>query len=91
MAYATQQDIIDRGLTERELGELADDDNVGKLDDAAVQAKILGALNEASATVDAYCRQRYTIPLQASDKVKAIAVTIAMHALFSGDVACRRT
>lgn len=83
MAYATQQDIIDRGVTEAELLQLVDDENSGNLAGANPQLRVNAALDEASARIDSYCRQRYTVPLQSSAIVKATAVTIAIKELFA--------
>lgn len=79
MVYAAQVDVIARGVTAEELKQLTDDTNQGKIDATVVTA----ALTEASATVDSYCRQRYAIPLQTSEKIKGVTVDIAIHILFS--------
>lgn len=83
MAYAEQQDIIDRGVTQQELLELTDDESTTDLDDAGVQARIAAAITSACGTIDSYCRQRYTVPLQDSEQIKSVAVTLAIYNLFA--------
>ena len=83
MAYATQQDLLDSGLTEAELGQIVDDDNLGKLDDAKIQTRIDAALADGASTIDSYCRLRYKVPLQSSQKVTSLCVDLALFALFS--------
>jgi phage gp36-like protein len=79
VAYAVQADLTPRRLTNSELIQLTDDTNSG-----AVNAQIVtDCLTEASATIDSYCRQRYTVPLQQSDQVKGICLDITEYLLFS--------
>lgn len=58
MAYAIQQDLIDR-FTLNELLVVADPTNSGTLD----EAQITTALNDADADIDLYIGTRYELPL----------------------------
>ncbi|HLJ89570.1 MAG TPA: DUF1320 domain-containing protein [Candidatus Angelobacter sp.] len=78
MAYATQDDLSPRRITALELVQLTDDTNSGKVNTVMVS----DILNESSALIDSYCRQRYTIPLQASNQVKGLTLTIAEWFLY---------
>lgn len=78
MAYATKDDLVPRRLAQNELVELTDDAGAGKVDDD----NVANILTEASALVDSYCRQRYTVPLQTSDQVKSLTLDIAVYKLF---------
>jgi phage gp36-like protein len=78
MAYATKADLMPRRLSNAELIQLTDDSSSGKINDAVVDAE----LTEASAKVDSYCRQRYQVPLQASDQIKGLTLDIASYLLF---------
>jgi len=79
MAYATKDDIVASGVTDAELTELTDDLNTGQAD----QTRIDAAIADGAATVDSYCRQRYTLPLQTSNKVISLVVDLAVYALFA--------
>jgi phage gp36-like protein len=79
MAYAIQSDLTPLRLTQAELVQLTCDDVTGTVNAATVSA----ALEEASGTVDSYCRARYQTPLQASDDVKGKTIDIAIYLLFS--------
>lgn len=78
MAYATQADLVPRRLANQELIELTNDAG-GTI---VVDSVVTGILTEASAKVDSYCGQRYTIPLQTSEQVKGLTLDIAVHLLF---------
>lgn len=58
MAYATQQDMLDR-FDEAEIIQLTDEKDLGVVD-TAILAK---ALADADAAVDGYLMGRYTLPL----------------------------
>lgn len=79
MAYATQDDLSPRRLTQRELAALTSDDDSSE-PNADVVSQIL---TEASGMIDSYCRLRYAIPLQASEQIKGICLDIALYSLFS--------
>ena len=79
MAYATQSDLVPLRLTQKELLQLTCDDDSATVNAAVVSA----ALEEASGTVDSYCRSRYITPLQSCDMVTARTVDIACYLLFS--------
>jgi len=76
MPYATQADLLNQ-ITQAELVQLTDDTGSGSVDTAKVDA----ALNAASATIDAYAGARYTLPLQSSEKLKQLAVDLAIYEL----------
>jgi len=76
MPYATQADLLNQ-ITQAELVQLTDDAGAGSVDTAKVDA----ALNAASATIDAYAGARYTLPLQSSEKIKQLAVDLAIYEL----------
>lgn len=72
-------------MTQQELVELTDDSETDA-DPGAGQvnaAIVTGALTEASARIDSYCRQRYITPLQASDTIKGLTLDIAQYLLFT--------
>lgn len=77
MAYATQQDIIDRvGLDA--LTAVADRDGSGAAETEAVDA----ALDDASADIDSYVAVRYPLPLTSTPAtLKRVCVDIAMYHL----------
>lgn len=79
MAYAQQSDLVPLRITQTELVQLTCDDNTATVNAVVVSA----ALDEASGTVDSYCRSRYVTPLQPSDMVKARTLDIAVYLLFS--------
>ncbi len=79
MAYAAQSDLTPLRLTLAELVQLTDDENTGQVNSAVVNA----ALEEASGLVDSYCRARYVTPLQASDDVTGMTISIALYKLFA--------
>jgi phage gp36-like protein len=83
MAYATKDDIIASGVTGQELLELADDANTNNIADAGVVSRIDAAIADGSSTVESYCRQRYSLPLQQSNKVTSLVVDLAVYALFA--------
>jgi phage gp36-like protein len=71
-------DDLDRRLTAKEQTELTDDTNSNLVD----ETKLTGALTEASAEIEAYCRERYKLPLQASEKLEALCLDITVYKLF---------
>lgn len=78
MAYAVQADLSPRRIPATELVQLTDDTNSG-----AVNAQtVADILDEASATIDSYCRTRYSVPLQASSKIKGLCLDIAEYLLY---------
>lgn len=80
MAYITQNDLLQR-MTLKQLAQLTDDSGTTP---ASVNATVVnGVLDEASAKVDGYCRNKYAVPLQQSSEVAAIARDIAVYLVFS--------
>jgi len=89
MAYCAQDethnDILDQ-IDEAILIQLTDDTGAGAVD----EDKVTKAIEDADATIDAYCQGRYTIPLSpVPDKIRQVSVDIAIYNLFSrrGDAA----
>jgi phage gp36-like protein len=85
LAYATQDDLVPLRMTEQELVELTDDSETDE-DPGAGEVNVTivgGALTEASARIDSYCRQRYITPLQQSDTIKGLTLDIAQYLLFT--------
>jgi len=76
MPYCTEADLLNQ-LTPAELVQLTDDTGAGTVDSAKVDA----ALAAASATIDAYAGGRYTLPLQASEKLKQLCVDLSIYEL----------
>ncbi|MBN9614415.1 MAG: DUF1320 domain-containing protein [Acidobacteriales bacterium] len=85
MAYATQADLVPLRMTAGELVELTDDSETdadpgaGEVNTAIVD----GVMDEASARIDSYCRQRYVTPLQSSNTIKGLCLDIAQYLLFT--------
>ena len=78
MPYATQADLVPLRLSHKQLVQLTDDGSA-EVNEVVVNA----ALEEASGTVDSYCRTRYITPLQQSDVVKARVLDITVYLLYS--------
>ncbi len=79
MSYSLQADILDQ-LDEVVLIELTDDAGAGVVD----TDKVARAIEDADATIDAYCQERYTIPLSpVPDKIRSVSVDIAIYNLYS--------
>ncbi len=78
MAYCTQSDILEQ-LDETTLTELTDDAGEGEID----EDKVDRAIADADATIDSYCRSRYTVPLDpVPGLVRSISVDIAIYRLY---------
>ncbi len=78
MPYAIQADISPRRIANSELIQLTDDSNSG-----SVNAQVVtDTLTEASALIDSYCRARYSVPLQQSDQIKGVCLSIAEYYLY---------
>lgn len=80
MGYATVTDI-QAAVDERVLVWLTnDDDSATTINTEPVDDAIL----DADATIDSYCRKRYTVPFSpVPDKVHALSKTIAIYNLYS--------
>jgi phage gp36-like protein len=78
MSYATQADLVPRRLTQSSWCELTNDAGGNTVD----ATNVTNILTEASALVDSYCVNRYTIPLQPSEQVKGLVLDIAVYKLF---------
>jgi phage gp36-like protein len=78
MPYAVKADLSPRRISAAELVQLTDDTNSGITNDQV----ITDVLTEASALIDSYCRVRYTVPLQSSDQVKGLCLTLAEYFLY---------
>lgn len=83
MAYATQQDIVDR-FGEDELFVIADRDHDGAIDSNVVT----GALDDATDEINAYVGQRYHLPVVSAPPVLTrLCVDIALYRLSSNSAA----
>jgi phage gp36-like protein len=78
MSYAAKADLSPRRISAAELIQLTDDTNSGSTNDQV----ITDVLTEASALIDSYCRVRYSVPLQASDQVKGLCLTLSEYFLY---------
>lgn len=78
MGYAAQSDLSPTRITQTELVQLTDDTNSGQINTATVT----NVLNGASALIDSYCGQRYTLPLQQSLQLTELALDIAEYKLY---------
>jgi phage gp36-like protein len=58
MAYCDQDDITNLEMTEAELLQLTDDEDIGSISTDRVTA----AIAKADAEIDAYCSSAYTVP-----------------------------
>ena len=78
MSYATQADLSPRRISGSELIALTDDTNSG-----VVNAQVVtDVLTEASGLIDSYCRARYKVPLQQSDQIKGVCLSVAEYFLY---------
>lgn len=80
MAYSTQQDILNSGISEQELAELTSDQD-GVIDAPTVAA----AIKKADDEIDGYVAVKYSVPLNpVPSVVNTWSVTIAKYKLFEG-------
>ena len=89
MAYCTEQDLINRGW-ETELMQLTDKIGAGVIDDTMLNQ----AINDASATIDAYLQEKYALPItQTVEILTNICCDITRFLLFdvqAHDLAIKR-
>ena len=79
MAYSTKSDILDQ-LDEVSLIQLTDDVGTGAVDDEKVEK----AISAADAKINAYCQNRYSIPLTpVTGVIVDMSVDIAIYRLYS--------
>lgn len=78
MAYATIEDLVPALIDNRTAAELTRDDGRDEPDTAVIDR----VLTEASALVDSYCRRRYTVPMQPSEQIRSLTLSIARYKLF---------
>lgn len=77
--YSTLDDIKAK-LPEETLLQLTDDDSLGEID----QAKIDAAITEADSEIDGYCSTRYTVPFAVVPAViKKVSVDLAIYHLYA--------
>lgn len=82
MAYATRAELLQE-TSEARLLELADDSATGTLSDPTIQATLDDQLADATALIDSYLVQRYTVPLATVPTViEAACTTIALYTLY---------
>jgi len=80
MPYCTQQDILNSGISEKELSELTSD--VGDVIDAATVA---AAIKKADDEIEGYVAVKYDVPLlPVPSVVNTWCVTITKYRLFEG-------
>ena len=79
MAYCALADLQEQ-IDERELIQLTDDDNVGIVDQGAVDK----AITDADGEIDGYLGSRHTVPLNPVPSIiNKISVDIAIYNLYS--------
>lgn len=79
MPYCTISDITDQ-LPSRDLIALTDDDRMGVANSAVVDR----AIADGDATIDAYCQNRYPLPLDpVPTAIRRLCVDLAIYNLFS--------
>lgn len=79
MSYCGQTDILNQ-IDATLLLQLTDDAGVGAIDADIVTR----AIEDADATIDSYCQDRYAIPLSpVPPKIRQISVDIAIYNLYS--------
>jgi phage gp36-like protein len=78
MGYAVKADITPRRISTQEIIELTNDTGGGAANDPLIETII----TEASATIDSYCRNRYSVPLQPSEKIESVCVDLVVYELF---------
>lgn len=79
MPYCTISDITDQ-LPSRDLIALTDDDRKGVANSAVVDR----AIADGDATIDAYCQNRYPLPLDpVPTAIRRLCVDLAIYNLFS--------
>ena len=80
MAYCTQQDILDSGISSEELAQLTSDED-GVIDGATVTRAITASDEE----INGYVAVKYNVPLNpVPSMIKSISITIAKYKLFEG-------
>ena len=80
MAYCTQQDILDSGISSEELAQLTSDED-GVIDGATVTR----AIDAAQQEIDGYVAVKYSVPLNPCPPfIKNLAIKIAKKNLFEG-------
>lgn len=78
MAYCTRTDLEER-LGESQLLELTDLEGSGVVN----EQRIVRAIEDASAEVDAYARQRYAVPFaEPPPIIRKVALDLAVYRLF---------
>ncbi len=79
MAYSTLSDIKER-IPERVIIQLTDDDKIGAVDLAKVDA----AIAQADARIDAYCGKRYQVPFATVPAIiTEISADLAVYYIYS--------
>jgi len=79
MAYCTQSDLLEQ-ISESELIQLTDDDDIGVIDDD----KITRAIVNADAEIDSYCGVKHTVPFTTvPPRIRALSEDISIYNLYS--------
>ncbi|KKN35517.1 hypothetical protein LCGC14_0782850 [marine sediment metagenome] len=77
MAYSTQSNILER-ITEQQLIQLTDDNNLGQID----AARVTSAIAAADGIIDSY-GGRHQLPLVGNEIVEKLSVDLALYELYS--------
>ncbi len=78
MSYSTESNLLDR-ITEQQLIQLTDDENVGQID----AAKVTSAIAAADGIIDSYAGGRHQLPLVGNEIVEKLSVDLALYELYS--------
>ncbi len=78
MAYSTESNLLER-ITEQDLIQLTDDNNLGQVD----SAKVTAAIASADGTIDSYAGGRNNLPLVSNEIVENLSVALALYRLYS--------
>lgn len=80
MAYCTQSDIEEK-IELAELIAITDEDDTGLVD----TDKVVRAIADADAEIDAYCGKRYKVPMEpVPAMLRKVSVAISIYNLFQG-------
>lgn len=78
MAYATESNLLDR-ITEQQLIQLTDDNNLGQVD----SGKVTAAIAAADGIIDSYAAGKNKLPLVGNEIVEKLSVDLTLYELYS--------
>ncbi len=78
MAYSTESNLLER-ITEQDLIQLTDDNNLGQIG----SAKVTAAIAAADGIIDSYAAGRNQLPLVVNEIVEKLSVDLALYQLYS--------